>query len=351
MIRLIKILFTLVLISYFVSAINSNSMILFTASAQSTNSQVYTQSNDEIIPVPLADTQPTFNGGNIFAFSKWVQSQIIFPLVVKNTGISGRVVYSFVIEKNGVLTNVKILNGLHPLLDNELVRVLYNSPKWNPGTYNGNVSRCSYTLPILFESNKVADKGTNNGFEWVDLGLSVRWATCNIGASNPYGYGDYYSWGELSTYYKFPLEQSSTYGRAINDISSNPSYDAAKVNMKGTWRLPTKDEFQELINKCSWTWSVLNGIYGFSIKSNINNNSIFLPAGGGYMCGSTNPSLLVDLGTFGFYWTSTPGEKNSDSKGENNYQTKAFMLSFSKYGASILDYEKYFGYSIRAVCD
>ena len=90
-----------------------------------------------------------------------------------------------------------------------------------------------------------------NGHEWVDLGLSVRWATCNVGASVPSGYGDYYAWGEIETKMEYTEENSVTYGVELDDISGNPQYDVATANWGEGWRMPTEQELDELTDKCA----------------------------------------------------------------------------------------------------
>ena len=94
-----------------------------------------------------------------------------------------------------------------------------------------------------------------NGHEYVDLGLSVKWATCNVGASKPEDYGNDYAWGETSTKSSYTSDSSKTYGKQMNDIKGNSQYDAARANWGGTWRLPTGAELEELKNKCTWRWT------------------------------------------------------------------------------------------------
>lgn len=140
-------------------------------------------------------------------------------------------------------------------------------------------------------------KGMENDHEWVDLGLSVKWATCNVGASNPEDYGDYFAWGETttkstynwSTYkwyngdYDKPTKYctSSYYNRRIDDNKTvlDKEDDAAAVNWGGNWRMPTKEEQMELKEQCTWTWTSQNGVEGYHVKGP-NGNSIFLPAAG-----------------------------------------------------------------------
>ena len=142
--------------------------------------------------------------------------------------------------------------------------------------------------------------GTINGHQWVDLGLSVKWATCNVGASSPSDYGNYYAWGETRTKSEYTVDNSFTYGINIGDISGDSRYDVARANWGGTWRLPTQAEMQELIDKCTWTWTSQGGYNGYRVTGP-NGSSIFLPAAG-YRFGSS----LYSAGDGGYYWSSAP---------------------------------------------
>ena len=156
--------------------------------------------------------------------------------------------------------------------------------------------------------------GTINGHEWVDLGLpsGLKWATCNVGASSPEDYGNYYAWGETttkSTYTKdnsltYELNESQLQSQGYIDGSGNltPSHNAATANWGGSWRMPTETELEELKNKCTWTWTTQNGVNGCKVMGP-NGNSIFLPAAG-HRSGS---SLKLD-GYHGDYWSSTPND-------------------------------------------
>lgn len=120
---------------------------------------------------------------------------------------------------------------------------------------------------------------TSSGY--VDLGLSVKWASCNLGASTPAGKGGYYAWGETSTKTKYTEENYAYYkeGSGYTDIGKNISgtqYDAATVNLGKDWRMPTKDEVQELCEKCTFTYGEVDGVKGYYATGK-NGNSIFLP--------------------------------------------------------------------------
>lgn len=143
--------------------------------------------------------------------------------------------------------------------------------------------------------------GYENGHGYVDLGLSVKWATCNVGANSPEEYGDYFAWGETttkSTYddstYKWHNGKLNNYGyNIVTKYNRRPEYgvidnksvlesadDAAHVNMGGKWRMPTMNELDELKKKCTWIISSKNGVKGYIVKSKINQKTIFLPAAG-----------------------------------------------------------------------
>ena len=127
--------------------------------------------------------------------------------------------------------------------------------------------------------------------EYVDLGLSVLWATTNVGARYPEGYGDYFAWGETEPKeayswdtYKWcnSADTSITkYNNADGMTTLLPEDDAATVNWGGKWRTPTKEELAELRLSCTWEWTTLNGINGHQVTGP-NGNSIFIPAGGSY---------------------------------------------------------------------
>ncbi|MBQ8694619.1 MAG: hypothetical protein IJ513_03145 [Bacteroidaceae bacterium] len=152
--------------------------------------------------------------------------------------------------------------------------------------------------------------GTLNGHDWVDLELpsGLKWATCNVGASSPEDYGNYYAWGETTTKSDYSSSTSTTYGKDMSDISGNATYDVARKQWGSTWRLPTKAEFDELLDEdnCTWTWTTLDGVNGYRVTSKVNGKSIFLPAAGG-----RSGASLYNAGSLGNYWSSTPYGSNT----------------------------------------
>ena len=143
--------------------------------------------------------------------------------------------------------------------------------------------------------------------EAVDLGLSVKWATFNVGATSPEDYGDYFAWGETEpkeTYswatYKWGTSSNLTkYNTTDGKTTLDLEDDAAKVLWGGYWRMPSKEEVDELTQQCTWIWTTHNNVNGYKVTGP-NGNSIFLPAAGYKGAGPTYPA-----GEDGLYWTST----------------------------------------------
>ena len=196
--------------------------------------------------------------------------------------------------------------------------------------------------------------GMENGHEYVDLGLSVKWATCNVGATAPEEYGDYFAWGEVepkeeynwSTYkYGTAYDQlikychNSSYGKdgfTDNKTVLDPEDDAVIVNWGGNWRMPTKAEQDELRNNCTWTWTSQNGVNGYKVTG-LNGNSIFLPASG-----SMDYDGLINIGLESVYWSNSVIDTNLIfSSG----------LYFDQEKVSWGGGARYVGLPIRPVCE
>lgn len=105
---------------------------------------------EEEPPFLVAETMPSFQGGDLNAFRNWVQSKVRYPAIAQENGISGRVVLTFVIEKDGRLTNIQVLQTPDRSLSEEAIRVLQQSPKWSPGKQRNQPVRVKYTLPVDF---------------------------------------------------------------------------------------------------------------------------------------------------------------------------------------------------------
>ena len=181
--------------------------------------------------------------------------------------------------------------------------------------------------------------GSINGHDYVDLGLSVKWATCNVGASSPTGYGDYYAWGETSTKSEYTKENSRTYNNSNYNfnICGNSSYDVARYKWGSPWRLPSASEIKELVDNCAWEWTTMKGVNGYKVTSKRNSNYIFLPA-----AGLRDGSSLNYRGSHGYYWSGSP--YGSDSR-------YAYSLFFSS-GCHYQGYDfRCNGFSFRPVAE
>ena len=198
------------------------------------------------------------------------------------------------------------------------------------------------------------NKMMHNGHEYVDLGLpsGTLWATCNVGATKPEEYGDYFAWGETrnkttydwSTYKWFSVYYdnltkyctNSSYGSVDNKTYLDMSDDAARSNWGGNWCMPTDEDLIELREQCTWTWINQNGVNGYKLTNKKNSSSIFLPAAGFRGDGSNNrPS-----GFYGYYW----------SRSNTNYSYFAYYLLFASSGVELNDERRCCGFSIRPVC-
>ena len=214
--------------------------------------------------------------------------------------------------------------------------------------YAVNAKGIAYGEEVSFITLKVGEP--------VDLGLSVKWATMNVGASSPEDYGDYFAWGETTpknTYYwstyKYCNGSSSTLTKYCNESSYGNngftdnktqlelSDDAAHANWGGAWRMPTDAEWTELREQCTWTWTTQKGVNGYRVTSKTNGNSIFLPVAG-YRSGS---SFKDRAGSTGYYWSSSLS---------TDYPNYAWYEHF--YSGSVFrDYfTRYYGLSVRPVC-
>lgn len=200
-----------------------------------------------------------------------------------------------------------------------------------------------------------SDSSTEEVYEFVDLGLSVNWATCNIGASTPENYGQYFSWGETKAKNRYDKDNYLHYNPGYTVIDKDgfevyyperwsnlgneihaSSYDAAYVKWGEEWRMPTHEEFQELIEYCTWEWKQKFGVDGYKITGT-NGNWIFLPAAG---C-ITSSNIVNQHSESLHYWTST-SERNNEH------------CSYQFYGSSnnnlnVVSTKCHYGLTIRPV--
>lgn len=180
---------------------------------------------------------------------------------------------------------------------------------------------------VYYESTTdqgVTVSGKEGIYTYVDLGLEsgTKWATCNVGATKPTEYGDYFAWGETKpkedcswSTYKWCKGSSSSmtkyctnsdFGTVDNKKVLDAEDDAATANWGSAWRMPTRDEIKELLDGCSWKW--VNDFNGSDVRGRLgtskkNGATIFLPAAGDY-----DIAGLGSVGYNGCYWSSSLDE-------------------------------------------
>lgn len=192
---------------------------------------------------------------------------------------------------------------------------------------------------------------TPDGVEAVDLGLSVKWANMNVGATKDSGFGSYFAWGEVKPkkYYswgtyiwsqgdsKFLLKYSTSDRR----IQLTPSDDAARANWGGEWRMPTIEEYEELIDpaKCTWEWITKDGVNGYKVTGKKTGNSIFLPITGFRFYEGVQFRAIK-----GIYWTSMLYSGNPNKAWCLEFDFSDVDISFGKLSAN-----RFSGRCIRAV--
>ncbi|MBO7226758.1 MAG: zinc-ribbon domain-containing protein [Bacteroidales bacterium] len=201
-----------------------------------------------------------------------------------------------------------------------------------------NISTEAISVPVTTQGlgNNNYNNNCMNGHDYVDLGLSVKWATCNVGASTPEGFGNFYAWGEVNTKWEYTKENSETWDIEVGNISGEKTYDVARLCLGEGWRIPTEYEARELIDKCTWISTNMNGIKGSKVIGP-NGNSIFLPAAG-YYYGNSHDSVTYN----GRYWTSSP---------YNNRPNCAYYMYFSNDRHYVNWYRRFQGHPIRPVLD
>ena len=190
-------------------------------------------------------------------------------------------------------------------------------------------------------------RGEEEHMHAVDLGLSVKWACCNIGAEFPEEYGGYYAWGDpeekdscIWTRYKWHNDSTgemTKYNGKDEKIVLDPSDDIAQIMWGEDWRMPTQAEMHELMECCEWEWTSVNGVYGYKVTSKKNGNSIFLPA-----AGWKDDSAVNDQNNSGYYWLALP---------HPNDPNQARSLYFDEErGVGVVNRQCYTGRCLRAVC-
>lgn len=202
--------------------------------------------------------------------------------------------------------------------------------------------------------------------EWIDLGLpsGLLWASCNVGATAPEEFGDYFAWGETQpksvyadsnyVYYildcfhivKYCFDSTYGYNGYTDTLTTLESCDdAATANLGGGARTPTKEDYQELFNNTTGKWTTYKGVEG-RIFTGLNGNSIFIPAAGMRI---PNPEEIPHGMIFGNYWTSSL-RAEMDIPGDWFYPQLAVHLTFSSDVQRIVMSSRSAGCPVRAVC-
>ena len=186
-------------------------------------------------------------------------------------------------------------------------------------------------------------------YAYVDLGLpsGLKWATCNVGADSVHHYGNYYAWGETEpkavyewANYFDTTDGGTTFLKYKNEggkITLDPEDDAATVNMGGSWRMPTKEELEELKTECTWTWCENyneTGERGYIVNSKTNSNSIFLPSAG-YI-----ETTLKNHSEHAYYSSSSLDETASED---------TYVFFYSSGSIFFYSGSRYSGRSVRGV--
>ena len=235
----------------------------------------------------------------------------------------------------------------------------------------------------MSDGDEEGGDGTLNGHAYVDLGLSVKWATCNVGATAPQDYGSYFAWGETEDraveksdpnnpddtwfefnysvytcpFYKqigeyelgFPIRGYTKYvpesyagtlgykGFFDNITELDLEDDAAYVNWGSGWRMPTDQQIDELRSECEWTWASLYGVNGYKVTGP-NGKFIFLPA-----AGCRDDSLLLNAGSDGLYWSNSLRTDYMEF-------ASAYDLYFNSSHVNWYYNNRHYGQSVRPVC-
>jgi beta-lactamase regulating signal transducer with metallopeptidase domain len=224
-------------------------------------------------------------------------------------------------------------------------------------------------LVYITNSGSAGDSDTNQSavsnnenatHEYVDLGLSIKWATCNVGADKPEDNGNLYAWGETEVKEQYNVRTSkwgfmpfslkkyninSEQGTVDNKTTLDLEDDVAHVTWGGNWRMPTKKEMDELHDNCTWEWTTLNGVNGYRVtskKQGYTDRSIFLPAAGYKANGR------YQYGSNGNYWSRS---LMTDPYGDGSVICgTAACIRFNNNQADVGWESRDAGLSVRPVC-
>lgn len=276
------------------------------------------------------------------------EKSMVGALVRIETDLDSRVLRfkeEIAVAKAGDITEIKLPKGKHKLIfkgvENKLDCYIHVQE----------ITDIEYEYYIevnlleKYNARKEFEREKYNGHEYVDLGLpsGLKWATCNVGASSPEQYGNYYAWGDISPKEKYKSDNCMSYSNeTMDDIGGDELYDVARKNWGSSWRMPTQDEYMELKDNCIWECIDQGGKKGCRVTGP-NGNSIFLPATG--FC----RGLSVEYeGEEGCYWSSTPDYDSWINDGVAN--TCSLYFNMYTKGVGVFK-DRWFGLSVRPVSD
>ena len=218
-------------------------------------------------------------------------------------------------HKSGKKSQNILIGGLNAFLGCLVVLGFIITLNNNSTTHISSGQLIADTVPVIESVEAIEENPTErlkpgyylvNNYIVADLGLSVYWSTCNIGAKKPWETGNFYARGEVEIKDSYSKDNYTLWNED-HDYISGTKWDVAKQKIGDKWRIPTEDEFMELKDKCKWEWDSNNGVWGYSITGP-NGNSIFLPAAG-YKAYNN----IHCKGEKGYYWLGSITGFNFDA--------------------------------------
>ena len=330
-----------------------------------TKFKVLIKTNDDTVKANAGDLVLQVKGGDTYAatIGETVINYQFFLNYVSNGAANSIGFQGAVAESDGLAFYYKSCQATE---SDNIVFTLIDTSNGNKKQYTvtGKSLTTDTFKAISIDYSKFKEGAADIPDGCVDLGLSVYWASCNLGASKPTEYGDYYQWAGTEdvsdtginldwSYCPYhtgsdsgtgwtKYNTKSSYGTVDNKTVLDPMDDAASVALGGKWRMPTDEEWTELRNtdNCSWTWTTIDGVNGYKVqskKSGYTDNWIFLPA-----AGSRRGTDLSLVGSGGYYWSSS-----LNTGGPN----LAWYVYFYSDNVSRYRYNRCNGQSVRPVSE
>ncbi len=303
--------------------------------------------------IPNSSYKYQYNASNRFS-SKTVETNSIFttlpntsiPAVLTDTASkitkSSATVQGYVIDDGGEnITEFGVVyaTSSFPTIDDQ--KVSLTNANWDfTVTLTDLNAETNYYVRTYAINNKGVSYGnqitftTSDNREYIDLGLSVKWATFNVGARSIEEYGNHYAWGEVEpkTVYSWDTYTKSDYYISGTKFFLDSCDDAAAVNWGGTWRMPTREEIEELRRDCNWSPTTIDGTNGYMVTSRNNGESIFMPAYANFNFSAINSEIYC------YYWSN-----------ERRRTDQAYVLYFGSTRGE-MSLPRYIGLPIRPVC-